>query len=91
MSQQSKVILFKKFQKEVEQAIRKSDQSKVGSLSKHLLANSLYELGYLKSQVPDAFTESLWGLVNPRKALTVTNAVVYDVLLLLCYKVTLSV
>ena len=62
----------------------------MGSLSKHLLANSLYELGYLRTSTPDYFTECLWSLINPRRALTVTNAVVYDVLLLLTYKVTLS-
>lgn len=63
----------------------------MGSLSKHLLACSLYELGYLKAATPDYFTDCLWSIVNPRRALTVTNAVVYDVLLLLTYKVTLSV
>ena len=71
--------------------IRKSDSGKVGSLSKHLLAYALYELGYLRSSNPEQFTEMLWNLLNPRKNLTIGNAVVYDVLLLLTYKVTLSV
>ena len=48
MSQQTRVILFKKLQKEVEGAIRKSDTEMVGSLSKQLMAVALYELGYLK-------------------------------------------
>ena len=91
MSQQTKVILFKKIQKEVETAIRKSDTASVGSLSKHLLACSLHELGYLKTAIPEFFTDCLWSIINPRRALTVSNAVVYDILLLLTYKVNLSV
>ncbi len=83
--------LFKKLQREAEQASRRTDQQGVGSLSKQLLATCLKELGYLKSSQPDYFTESLWCLINPRRNLTITNAVAYDILLLLTYKVTLSV
>ena len=60
-------------------------------MSKHLLACSLHELGYLKTPSPEYFTDGLWGIINPRRALTVTNAIIYDILLLLTYKVNLSV
>ena len=58
-----------------------------------MLARSLYELGYIKSMQPseDQFTECLWSLLQPRRGLTISNAVAYDILLLLTYKVTLSV
>ena len=54
------------------------------------MAVALHELGYLKSAKPDYFTDSVWALLNPRRTLTVKNAVIYDVLLLFSYKVSMS-
>lgn len=90
MSHQTRIILFKKLQREAEQAIRKADTQGVGSLSKQLLAACLCELGYLKVARPDYFTDTLWTLLNPRRTLTVKNSVIYDVLLLFTYKVSMS-
>lgn len=68
-----------------------ADIKGVGSLSKSLLASCLFELGYLQNKQPEFFTECLWSIINPRKSFCISNAVAYDILLLLTYKVTLSV
>ena len=83
--------MFQKLQLEIEQAIRKADSSRAGNVSQLELATCLFHLGYLKQPASDHFTEHLWLLMNPRKQNLVSNATVYDLLLLLSYKVTLSV
>ena len=61
------------------------------------------ELGYLRNigsqvtllqtqrKVELSFVEALWSIISPRQQQRVSNAVVYDVLLLMVYKINLPV
>ena len=48
-------------------------------------STSASEAGAL--QMEQAFLDSLWTLLNPNQLLTINNAVLYDVLLLMIYNI----
>lgn len=111
-AQKSKDILFKKLQKEIENAIRSSDANRKGSLDLNELEATFFALDYLpllrevrflprqarpiynqnssnaiQLQQEETFIDAFWRIINPRQLPRVQNAHIYDILLLVVYKV----